>query len=617
MALDNCGGTYGGNKQPTHFLCLMLKMLQIQPDKDIIIEFIQNEDFKYVRILGAFYLRLVGKPLDIYKYLEPLYNDFRTIRMRGDSGYQKIHVDEFIQDLLTTNYACDIVLPHLPSRLTLENQGLLTKRVSALEDLGLINMDDLKEEVLKEFNASRAPPPQPAKEKVKKEKKDDNVSASDAITEESSESDDDEIGSSSWGGNPNSSFPPPEELFYKAARGGSRSKKQQPTAQRITIPQYFDQVENYTSDMLDNLSRQIRRHPSLAAKSYHYLNLGLATKIKHQWIRVVVATMLLASVVGVILCCPLPRLNHIETSPTGAAMESPSPTTFDSTFDLPVAVFNRTAFKESWTAFTEVGISNYLCGNYNFNPIMEAMMPPGDELKNVKIFGASVLSGVALFVLWLFSVRLAEREIILDSNIFTQILHAVLSIIAIPLTSMAFWAIFLLYFIQTILIGANTPTAAPSQEDTFQCISKLSSGVSELGTFAPIRELALGAVGLIMRVVAKCSNYPVAALTLHERGDLSVDTMKVISVLWNLVIGCTIYHLIKIIAGIYSVFRENKPGRSTKHHDDVKLMSLDLKFLPSFIPDVVTTENFLIMFMLATVSLLLWIFGTPIKFGNS
>lgn len=34
------------------------------------VEFIKNEDNKYVRLLGAFYLRLVGKPLEVYEYLE-------------------------------------------------------------------------------------------------------------------------------------------------------------------------------------------------------------------------------------------------------------------------------------------------------------------------------------------------------------------------------------------------------------------------------------------------------------------------------------------------------------------------------------------------------------------
>ncbi len=50
--LKAAGGTFGGQNSPTHFLCLILKMLQIQPDKEIIIEYIKNDNFKYVRLLG-------------------------------------------------------------------------------------------------------------------------------------------------------------------------------------------------------------------------------------------------------------------------------------------------------------------------------------------------------------------------------------------------------------------------------------------------------------------------------------------------------------------------------------------------------------------------------------
>ncbi len=86
MELRFVGGTYAGNIKPSPFLCLTLKMLQIQPDKDIIIEFIKNEDFKYVRALGAFYLRLTGSSMDCFKYLEPLLNDYRKIRMQRRDG---------------------------------------------------------------------------------------------------------------------------------------------------------------------------------------------------------------------------------------------------------------------------------------------------------------------------------------------------------------------------------------------------------------------------------------------------------------------------------------------------------------------------------------------------
>ena len=47
MALDHIGGVYGGNVKPTPFLCLILKMLQIQPHKDIVIEFIKNPEYKW------------------------------------------------------------------------------------------------------------------------------------------------------------------------------------------------------------------------------------------------------------------------------------------------------------------------------------------------------------------------------------------------------------------------------------------------------------------------------------------------------------------------------------------------------------------------------------------
>ena len=48
MELDHVGGTFGGNRKPTPFLCLVLKMLQIQPEKEIVVEFIKNDDYKYV-----------------------------------------------------------------------------------------------------------------------------------------------------------------------------------------------------------------------------------------------------------------------------------------------------------------------------------------------------------------------------------------------------------------------------------------------------------------------------------------------------------------------------------------------------------------------------------------
>lgn len=135
MEIRYVGGVFGGNIRPTPFLCLTLKMLQIQPEKDIVVEFIKNEEFKYVRALGAFYLRLTGTSLDCYKYLEPLYNDNRKLRNQSRSGQFEIqHMDEYIDELLRSDRVCDIILPRIQKRSILEENNELEPKVSALDD---------------------------------------------------------------------------------------------------------------------------------------------------------------------------------------------------------------------------------------------------------------------------------------------------------------------------------------------------------------------------------------------------------------------------------------------------------------------------------------------------
>lgn len=133
--------TIGG--LPTKFLALTLKLLQLQPEpEDIIESFIQQEDFKYVRALGGLYLRLTGRPQDIYEELEPLYRDYRKLRSRLWSDWSMTHMDEFVHQLLTETTCCGITLPRLPKRETLQEAGYLdegprpTALKEVLEDVG-------------------------------------------------------------------------------------------------------------------------------------------------------------------------------------------------------------------------------------------------------------------------------------------------------------------------------------------------------------------------------------------------------------------------------------------------------------------------------------------------
>ena len=121
---------------------LLLKMLQIQPEKDIIVEFITQPDFKYVRALGAMYMRMTGSSIDCYKYLEPLYLDYRRIRAHSrDEKFFLSHIDEFVDDLLTEARACDTILPRIMKRILLEEDNNIELRASVLND-ELDEMDD-------------------------------------------------------------------------------------------------------------------------------------------------------------------------------------------------------------------------------------------------------------------------------------------------------------------------------------------------------------------------------------------------------------------------------------------------------------------------------------------
>uniref|UniRef100_A0A1X7TZJ9 Pre-mRNA-splicing factor 38 n=1 Tax=Amphimedon queenslandica TaxID=400682 RepID=A0A1X7TZJ9_AMPQE len=86
---------------------------------------------KYVRALGALYLRIVGTSVECYKYLEPLYNEYRKIKYKNRQGkFELSHVDEFVDSLLREDRVCDVILPRIQKRHILEETEQLEPRVS-------------------------------------------------------------------------------------------------------------------------------------------------------------------------------------------------------------------------------------------------------------------------------------------------------------------------------------------------------------------------------------------------------------------------------------------------------------------------------------------------------
>ncbi|KAI8324497.1 putative pre-mRNA splicing factor [Martensiomyces pterosporus] len=133
--ISSIGGCYGANDKPTEFLCLALKLLQLQPDRAIVDELINQEDFKYLRALAVFYLRLTESSIEIYRALEPLYKDYRKLRRRmSDGSYDLTHMDDFADSLLHESWVCNITLPRLSKRIALEDVGELSPRISPLDE---------------------------------------------------------------------------------------------------------------------------------------------------------------------------------------------------------------------------------------------------------------------------------------------------------------------------------------------------------------------------------------------------------------------------------------------------------------------------------------------------
>ncbi|KAK9457975.1 PRP38 family-domain-containing protein [Dipodascopsis uninucleata] len=146
VQLTYIGGQYG-QQRPTPFLCLAFKMIQLQPEKEVVLEYLAAEDFKYLRALAAFYIRLTFPAVEVYKLLEPLLSDYHKLRLRNSAGFSLMYMDEYVDLLLTEERVCDIALPRLPKRIVLEDMEELDPRKSALDsELSELDDDDVDDD---------------------------------------------------------------------------------------------------------------------------------------------------------------------------------------------------------------------------------------------------------------------------------------------------------------------------------------------------------------------------------------------------------------------------------------------------------------------------------------
>ena len=135
LELKYIGGIIANSGQPSEFICLVVKLIQLNPSEDVLKEYLSIPEYKYLRALTAFYVRLVMPAKKVYEMLEPLYCDYRKLRMVNNEGkYEIIYMDEFIDVLLEESGVFNIALPKLVKRKVLEENDGLGKRVSLLDE---------------------------------------------------------------------------------------------------------------------------------------------------------------------------------------------------------------------------------------------------------------------------------------------------------------------------------------------------------------------------------------------------------------------------------------------------------------------------------------------------
>ncbi len=114
------------------------------------LEYLRQEELKYLSALAAFYIRLTFEAKEVYRILEPLLGDWRKLRRRTrDGGYALTYIDQFVDDLLTKDRVCGTSLMKLPQRTVLEDLGVFEVRESPLgEELEGLDDDEDEDEVV-------------------------------------------------------------------------------------------------------------------------------------------------------------------------------------------------------------------------------------------------------------------------------------------------------------------------------------------------------------------------------------------------------------------------------------------------------------------------------------
>lgn len=106
------GNQEQGGGRPFPFMCLLVKLIQLMPQREIVEFYVDQEKFKYLKVLGLVFIRLVYRDK---RRLETELRDYRKLRIFENGEFKLTFVDEVVDRLINDDMFIGLNLPYMRS----------------------------------------------------------------------------------------------------------------------------------------------------------------------------------------------------------------------------------------------------------------------------------------------------------------------------------------------------------------------------------------------------------------------------------------------------------------------------------------------------------------------
>lgn len=112
--------------------CLLYRAMEMKLTKQQLELLLSPQSPALVRALGALYMRYVGRPEDLWYWLEPLFLDLKTQFAPHDESTMQVSLASWAKSMLDVRY-CGTMLPRLPMEVEQELRANIARAITLPE----------------------------------------------------------------------------------------------------------------------------------------------------------------------------------------------------------------------------------------------------------------------------------------------------------------------------------------------------------------------------------------------------------------------------------------------------------------------------------------------------